>query len=129
MRSLIAFVVIAALCSGCYGPFNLTRKLYKWNGDIGGKWMNEFTFLGLAVLNVYTVAALADSVIFNSIEFWGGKNPVNAAGVRLERRGQAVAATDIKSGRLLGTATLENGQAVVRSPSGAVVRRVSEVSE
>ncbi len=64
------------LAAGCYGPFQLTRKLYQWNGQAGDKWPQEFMFLVLTWVPVYGLTALGDAVIFNSIEFWTGKNPV-----------------------------------------------------
>lgn len=93
MKKTLALLVILSMSStACYGPFNLTRKLHKWNGEVGtSKWTNEAVFLGLAILNVYTVAALADVVVFNSVEFWSGKNPVTAKTTRSAARGQAVA--------------------------------------
>jgi hypothetical protein len=93
MKNTLALLLVVTLTvSGCYGPFNLTRKVHHWNGEVGeSKWTNEAVFLGLAILNVYTVAALADVVIFNSVEFWSGKNPINAKTTRSAARGEAVA--------------------------------------
>ena len=62
--------------SGCYGPFYLTRKVWHWNGQVGGKWANEVAFIAMTWLPVYGIATLADAVIFNSIEFWTGNNPI-----------------------------------------------------
>jgi hypothetical protein len=68
------------LCTSCLGPFNLTRKLHSWNKSINkDKWINELVFVALAAFQVYSVAALVDGVVLNSIEFWTGKNPVVAA--------------------------------------------------
>jgi len=71
-------MALAIFASGCYGPFNLTRRLYQWNGQIGrDKWEREFVFLILIWAPVYSIATLADAVVFNSMEFWTGKNPVD----------------------------------------------------
>jgi len=71
-------VVLGLLVSGCYGPFNLTRRLYNWNGQVGpGKWEKEFVFIILAWVPVYELAGLGDAIVFNSMEFWTGKNPVD----------------------------------------------------
>lgn len=70
----------ALLATSCYGPFNLTTRLHHWNGQVGdpsttgGKWTNEAIFLGCAILPVYSICILGDSLIFNSVEFWTGKN-------------------------------------------------------
>ncbi len=71
--------VLAAvlLVSGCYGPFNLTRRLYRWNGQVSqGKWEKEFVFILLAYVPVYGLTIAGDALVFNSMEFWTGKNPV-----------------------------------------------------
>ncbi len=73
-------LALGLLASGCYGPFNLTRRLYKWNGQVGTKWENEFVFIILAWVPVYSIAVLGDGIVFNSMEFWTGKNPVDAPG-------------------------------------------------
>ena len=38
--------------------------------------MDEIAFLGCIILPAYTIATLGDALIFNSIEFWGGENPI-----------------------------------------------------
>jgi len=71
--------LVAVLClSGCYGPFHLTRKLHQWNGQVGDRWVNEFMFLLLAWVPVYGLTVLGDAVVFNSIEFWTGENPITS---------------------------------------------------
>ena len=76
--SLAAFLIAACfLCNSCYGPFRLTTKLYTWNGTVGSKWANEGVFLAFAILPVYFVTLFLDGIIFNSIEFWGGSNPIS----------------------------------------------------
>ena len=62
--------------SGCYGKFNLTKKLYEWNGKVGDKWVNSIVMWVLFILPVYEVVGFVDFVILNVIEFWTGKNPV-----------------------------------------------------
>jgi len=67
------------LATGCYGPFNLTRKLHHWNGTVtDNRWANEGIFLGAVILPVYAISAIADAIVFNSVEFWTGKNWVSA---------------------------------------------------
>lgn len=86
-------LLAAVLClSGCYGPFNLTRRVYHWNARVGDKWEREFAFIVLAWVPVYSVAVLADGIVFNSIEFWNGKNPVEPprAGITSPARTQRI---------------------------------------
>jgi len=65
------------LATSCYGPFNLTRRLHHWNGTVDGEWGNEGIFLLCAIIPVYGVCMLGDALIFNSIQFWGGENPIS----------------------------------------------------
>lgn len=73
---LIAVLLITAF--GCYGSFQLTNKVYKFNGTLGSKWVNELGFLVMVIVPVYGVAAAVDGIVLNSIEFWTGKNPMTA---------------------------------------------------
>ena len=73
----IGLVALGLVASGCYGPFNLTRRLYQWNGQVGTKWEREFVFILLAWAPVYGLAVLGDGIVFNSMEFWTGNNPVD----------------------------------------------------
>jgi hypothetical protein len=83
MKKSVLFAVAASLClsvfAGCYGPFRLTKKVYDWNGSISDKWGREAVFLVLYVVPVYGISLFADAVLFNSIEFWSGDNPIAAA--------------------------------------------------
>ncbi|HKT33196.1 MAG TPA: DUF3332 family protein [Nitrospira sp.] len=79
--SLVVFILMTS-GSGCFGPFNLTRNVYNWNGGIKGsgevndKWMKEIVFFGMIVIPVYMFSALLDAFVFNAIQFWSGSNPV-----------------------------------------------------
>lgn len=74
--SLLALAAVLCL-GGCYGPFNLTRRLYAWNDRTGrDKWEQEFIFLLLTWAPVYSFTLLADGILFHSLEFWTGNNPV-----------------------------------------------------
>ena len=62
--------------SSCIGSFPLSRKLLNWNQNIGSKFANVVEFFLFWVLPVYVVSVIADVLVLNSIEFWGGGNPV-----------------------------------------------------
>ena len=73
--ALLAFLPLAT--SGCFGRFQLTRKLYQFNVDVSpDKWIRWFAFLVLAILPIYLIAGAVDLVFANSVEFWSGKNPI-----------------------------------------------------
>ena len=69
--AVVALIGFLGTTTACYGPFNLTKSLYKWNGQIKGsgqvtaKWMQELVFLGLAVLPVYEFALLGDALLLH----------------------------------------------------------------
>lgn len=74
-------VVLAAwtltVQSGCYGSFELTRKLWEWNGSITeSKFVHSLVFWVLNIIPVYGACGFIDVVIFNLIEFWSGNNPI-----------------------------------------------------
>jgi hypothetical protein len=80
MKKIVASVLIAAfIATGCTGSFNLTRKVYNFHRSQSDKWADELCFLLVALIPVYSLATLADAIVFNSIEFWSGKNPVEMA--------------------------------------------------
>jgi hypothetical protein len=77
-RALASVLCLSMLTSGCFGPFNLTTRVHDWNDSVSeNEWAQEGIFLGLSILFVYPFAMLGDALIFNSIEFWGGTNPID----------------------------------------------------
>ena len=80
----IALVLVAAvgtLSAGCFGKFQLTRKVYDMNKSIDDKYVRSAATWILVIVPVYEVAALLDLILFNVIEFWTGENPVAGAKV------------------------------------------------
>jgi Domain of unknown function (DUF3332). len=70
---LVACLLLGStLFSSCIGPFRVTTSMWEWNKNIGGKFLNEIVFLALHIVPVYEVVYLADVLIFNTIDFWGG---------------------------------------------------------
>jgi uncharacterized protein DUF3332 len=87
---LIAILLVGCILVsvGCTGPFNLTKRVHKWQTSFENRWSDEAAFLGCVILPVYGLASLGDAIIFNTIEFWGGENPIEAA--RVEGDGKTV---------------------------------------
>lgn len=85
-KAIAGIVIVGMLTSGCTGSFQLTRKVYNFHRSQSDKWMDEVLFLVVALVPVYSLASLADAVVFNSIEFWTGKNPVETASQPVQRR-------------------------------------------
>ncbi len=79
LTSAIAITLACSLTfSSCIGSFALTNKVLDWNHHVGSKAVNELVFAAFWILPVYELSALADVLVINSIEFWSGKNPVQA---------------------------------------------------
>ena len=141
---------IMILATGCTGPFALTKKVHNWQTSAEDKWIAEAKFLGCVILPVYGIATLADAVVFNSVEFWTGENPMDASlsqdgenvkmvyredgsiliqsdagNCILEKGSEGVSALD-ESGNLLYTATTAGNQVQIRNPQGELVRSFSK---
>jgi len=66
--------------TSCLGPNHAYNSLSAWNSEASdNKFLNEAVFLGLHLLPAYPLCMAGDLVIFNSIEFWSGSNPLPAA--------------------------------------------------
>ena len=74
--TLAGLLLFGSMTTSCTGPFNLTRNVHHWNTSIENKWGEEGMFLVFVILPVYGICMLGDAIIFNSIEFWGGENPI-----------------------------------------------------
>lgn len=79
-KSLIsAALALALLTPGCLGPDNLYNGIKNWNATVADQdWLNEVIFIGFWIIPVYPIAAIGDIVIFNTIEYWTGDNPIDA---------------------------------------------------
>jgi hypothetical protein len=78
---VLSLTAATVFTSGCFGSFNLTRKLYGFNKDVSkDKFVRELVFLGLNIVPVYGVAGFIDAVVANTVEFWTGENPISMTG-------------------------------------------------
>ncbi|WP_373044509.1 DUF3332 domain-containing protein [Vulgatibacter sp.] len=114
-RVLLVLSAIALTQSACFGSFAATRSLYQFNKGVSGdKWVRWLAFLGLTIIPAYQLFALGDALIFNSIEFWGGSNPINADAS--EPRVREVMLADGSTARLVDegdTLRIEQGDQVL----------------
>jgi hypothetical protein len=79
--ALVLVAAVGALSTGCFGKFQLTGKVYDINKSIDDKYARSAATWIFVIVQVYTVAALLDLIVFNVIEFWTGENPVAEAKV------------------------------------------------
>ena len=78
-KSIVILLVIVTFCttlSGCFGKFSLTRKVYEANSEVNNKFGRSLVTWAFVIIPVYGISALLDFAIFNTIEFWSGRNPV-----------------------------------------------------
>jgi len=77
--ALVLVAAVGALSAGCFGKFQLTRKLYDINQSIDEKYIRSAVTWIFVI--PYALTGILDFVIFNVIEFWTGENPVAEAKV------------------------------------------------
>jgi hypothetical protein len=143
--ALVLVAAVGALSAGCFGKFQLTRKLYDINQSIDEKYVRSAATWLFVI--PYAVTGLLDLVVFNVIEFWTGENPVASAPVTkvyaqgngrtvltLSRDGSATVAVieRYEGERLVSTLRIhDDGRgkvAAVETAAGGKVREVSAVA-
>jgi Domain of unknown function (DUF3332) len=72
--AIVLAAAVGALSAGCFGKFQLTRKLYDVNQSIDDKYVRSAATWIFVI--PYALTGILDLVIFNVIEFWTGENPV-----------------------------------------------------
>ena len=142
--ALVLVAAVGALSAGCFGKFQLTRKVYDMNQSIDEKYVRSAATWVFVIVQVYTVAALLDLIVFNVIEFWSGENPVASAPVTkvyaqgsgktvmtLSRDGSATVAVieRYEAERLVSTLRVrDDGRGKVAAVETAAGEKVREVS-
>ena len=74
-------LALSALAPSCLGPNNAYNSIRNWNAEVSDSdAISEILFLGMVIIPVYGVTLLGDYVIFNTIEYWSGENPIGDPG-------------------------------------------------
>jgi Domain of unknown function (DUF3332) len=95
MVTLIVFLLaFSLLASGCYGSFALTKKLYEFNGAVQDRFVRSIVTAVMILLPVYWFGGAVDWVLFNTIEFWTGKNPMTEEIIKLPSKGKKRSSMD-----------------------------------
>ena len=77
MLPVVLTVTICVFLSGCIGNFGVGQNVKKLNLSITeNRWGREGIYLGFKIVRIHLVSALLDLIVFNSIEFWSGENPI-----------------------------------------------------
>jgi hypothetical protein len=132
---LLAVTSLASLTISCYGSFSLTKKLYKWNGTLGNKFVGALVFWILIVLPVYEVTLVADYFVLNVIEFWTGNQLVTQGqtkvitkdGVTMELSSPRPGVLVIKSHDMVMEA--HEGGAVIRDTQGNLLAELTPTED
>lgn len=111
-RSIALLVLLCFVTTGCTGSFNLTKKVYNMHRSQGDKWQDELIFLVCVLVPVYGISTFADAIVFNSIEFWTGENPVKMSAVK-DQKGEATLSFN-----------KENNQVTINSKTNAGAKTV-----
>ncbi|OCH15322.1 hypothetical protein A6E05_18815 [Aliivibrio sp. 1S165] len=71
-------IILATTLTGCIGSNAVTGKVMKFNVEVVD---NRYARAGVNLLlaPVYGITTAADYVLFNSLEFWTGKNPISGS--------------------------------------------------
>ena len=77
---IVSMLLLFSMSTGCIGNFGLSGKVRDFNLEqTQDRWGREIPFVVLYVIPVYPFAGFLDIVVFNSIEFWTGTNPINGS--------------------------------------------------
>ena len=111
-KALLLLVCVSLLAStvGCFGGFNLVRKVHTFNEDVStSNWLQELVFLGLVGLPIYGVASIGDAVIFNSVEFWSGSNPIQVVDDKAVNADNVIAMQFLPTGQIQASIAKADG--------------------
>lgn len=96
----VGAISCSLLFTSCIGPFALSNKLLSWNQTVSDKFVNALLFI--VISPAYAITLTGDLLLFNTIEFWTGDNPIEAGVVKKVQGDNGVYTVE----------TLENGYKV-----------------
>jgi hypothetical protein len=126
--------------------------VYNAHRSQSDKWADELIFLVCVLVPVYGIATFADAIVFNSVEFWTGENPIEMSKVvkqgseevamskgadsqiavaskgsnfSLERSDRGVTAKDSKGNVIFSSKTTEDGGIAIYDSHDQLVKNYS----
>ena len=102
LLSMLAACFFATATTGCWGSFALTKKAYDFNDTFwGNKWISWVAFLVVGSW-VAGITLFVDALVFNSLEWWTGSNPVALGDTyrQTDANGNSVVAVKMEDGSL-----------------------------
>jgi len=111
LLSLLAACIFAGTTTGCWGSFKLTKKAYDFNNSFGSKWISWIVFILVGHI-VSGITLTVDALIFNTLEFWTGSNPLAQGDTYRETDadGNTVTAVKMEDGSLYMRLDAQNGE-------------------
>jgi hypothetical protein len=73
---LAALVSVMISQTGCFGSFELTKKVYNFHDELTDNKFVKSLIYWVIGGSVYGASVFIDGVVFNLIEFWTGSNPL-----------------------------------------------------
>ncbi|MCX7016079.1 MAG: DUF3332 family protein [Candidatus Sumerlaeota bacterium] len=142
MGIALCMAAAAPLATGCYGRFQLTRAIYRFNGDVtNDKLARSILFWVFVIIPVYQIAAIGDVLIFNLIEFWTGEElkissyqgkDGSTVDLASAQGGQEAVMTIKRDGRVVGQerfVRLGDGRVEARDAGGRLVGTVERTTD
>ncbi len=84
MKKAFTSAACAMMLTGCLGQNALFDTVQDWNATAtNNKFVNQGISFVFWWVPVYGLSLLGDIVIFNSIEFWTGTNPISKEGAKV----------------------------------------------
>jgi len=138
----LCMLAVAPMATGCYGRFQLTRAVYRFNGDVtNDKLARSILFWVFVIIPVYQIAAIGDVLIFNLIEFWTGDTikissfegkDGSTVDLASAQGGQEAVMTIKRDGRIVGQerfVRLGDGRVEARDSSGRLLGVVEKTAD
>jgi len=124
LLSLLAACIFAGTTTGCWGSFKLTKKAYDFNNGLGNKWISWLVFFIIGG-PVTGITLFCDALIFNTLEFWTGSNPLALGDTyhETDANGNTVTAVKMEDGSLymrLDASTGESQELVLQKDEDVV---------
>jgi len=114
---LVVFLAAASF-TGCAGQFALFNRAVPFVGNLGGRWIGAVVYWIVGLPIVIPITLFLDGLIFNTIEFWTGSNPLAMGDPNVFIAGDTFEQTDGEGNHLLAT----------RNEDGSLSLKVTKIS-
>lgn len=124
-----------ALLGGCFGSFELTRTLYRFNRNVYSSVSGDSTQRKIAqsavmwlFIPAYAGAGIADAVVLNVIEFWTGNRTTESSSLR-GPAGTAISLAPSADGRQGILTVTRDGKVIARDHLVRISNKVLELRD